>query len=118
VSAVDEVLASLDAQQIWTLLERVRDWNTNARTATVAQRVLYCLLKSYPATTFVDMAKARRFGAGSQGLKDLLRALEVYTDRHFKRMEELIDESYLIEYTLREMDEIAGIQAGPVVNGH
>jgi len=42
----------------------------------------------------------------------------VYTDRHFKRMEELIDESYLIEYTLREMDEIAGIQAGPVVNGH
>lgn len=48
-------------------------------------------------------------------MKDLFRALEVYTDRHYKRMEELIDETYLLEYTLREMDEIAGTTA--VSNG-
>lgn len=34
----------------------------------------------------------------------VLDALKVYTDRHYKRMEELVDDSYLIEYTLGEMD--------------
>lgn len=48
-------------------------------------------------------------------MKDLFRALEAYTDKHCKRMEELIDESYLLEYTLREMDDIAG--TAPTANG-
>ena len=63
VKAVDEVLSSLADEQIFLLLLRLRDWNTNA--------------------------------------------LRVYTERHYKRMEELVDESYLIEYTLREMDDVA-----------
>jgi U3 small nucleolar RNA-associated protein 13 len=124
VKEVDDVLGSLDRTQLWRLLEHVRDWNTNARTAPVAQRILHCVLKAYPKGTFVDMArekkviapvgdetgerKGRGRGKGNSGMQELLRALEVYTERHFKRMEELVDESYLIEYTLREMDEVAG----------
>ena len=121
VRAVDDVLASLDEQQVFSLLERVRDWNTNARTATVAQRILNCLLKSYPASFFTDLADNRKFNTSGKGVKDLLRALEVYTDRHYKRMEELVDESYLLEYTLREMDEVTGTVGGMngvYVNGH
>jgi U3 small nucleolar RNA-associated protein 13 len=112
VQAVDDVLAALDHQQLFTLLERVRDWNTNARTSTAAQRILNCLFKNYPASTFVDMAKERRFGGADKGMKEILRALEVYTERHYRRIEELVDESYLIEYTLREMDELAGTAFG------
>ena len=34
-------------------------------------------------------------------------------------MEELVDESYLIEYTLREMDEVfGGMELGTITNGH
>lgn len=108
VTAVDDVLASLDHLQLYTLLERVRDWNTNARTATVAQRVLNCVFKRYHASVFVDMARDRRL----KGLRDVLRALEVYTERHYKRMDELADESYLIDYTLREMDGVGRGLAG------
>ncbi|ETN38480.1 uncharacterized protein HMPREF1541_06515 [Cyphellophora europaea CBS 101466] len=104
VRAVDDVLASLDEEQVFKLLERVRDWNTNARTAVVAQRVLGTLLRSYDVDFFVDLAENRRL----KGVRPLLRALEVYTERHYKRLEELVDESYLLEYTLREMDEISG----------
>lgn len=126
VQAVDDVLASLPQEQIYKLLERIRDWNTNARTATVAQKVLNCLLRKYPQSMWVDMARDRSIlklargssrgnAAGGNAMKDVFRALEVYTDRHYKRMEELIDETYLLEYTLREMDEIAGTTA--VTNG-
>ncbi|RMD44334.1 hypothetical protein DV735_g831, partial [Chaetothyriales sp. CBS 134920] len=118
---VDEVLATLAPEQVYSLLERVRDWNTNARTAPVAQRVLNCLLRSYPSSFFADLATTTTQGQGQgQGqfdksttntinarrVRDLLRALEVYTDRHYKRVEELTDESYLLEYTLREMDDV------------
>lgn len=105
VAAVDEVLASLSREQLYLLLLRVRDWNTNARSAPVAQKVLSCVLRKYPASTFTEMARDREM----KGVKDLFRALEVYTERHFKRMEELVDESYLLEYTLRSMDEISGV---------
>jgi U3 small nucleolar RNA-associated protein 13 len=37
----------------------------------------------------------------------------VYTERHYKRLEELVDESYLVEYTLREMDSLAPYIGGP-----
>ncbi|RMZ92642.1 hypothetical protein DV736_g102, partial [Chaetothyriales sp. CBS 134916] len=111
---VDDVLASLAPQQVYSLLERVRDWNTNTRTAAVAQRVLSCLLRSYPSSFFAELAAQQQFakntttssGNNPRRVRDLLRALEVYTDRHYKRVEELVDESYLLEYTLREMDEV------------
>jgi U3 small nucleolar RNA-associated protein 13 len=105
VAAVDDVLVSLSREQLYMLLLRVRDWNTNARTAPVAQKVLSCVLRKYPGSMFTEMARDRSL----RGVKDLLRALEVYTERHFKRMDELMDESYLLEYTLRCMDEISGM---------
>ncbi|KAF7508361.1 hypothetical protein GJ744_009352 [Endocarpon pusillum] len=156
---VDDVLAHLSQAQLYALLLRVRDWNTNARTAPVAQRILHIILKSYPVTAFVDMARhhhhhyhgqtgasstagypavadadpstaggggkaamrgaggaAGARAAGATAMKDLLRALEAYTERHLRRMEDLLDESFLIEYTLGCMEEglgAAGLEGGP-----
>jgi U3 small nucleolar RNA-associated protein 13 len=102
--AVDDVLGSLADEQIFTLLLRLRDWNTNARTAPIAQRILWTLIKSYPASRLTNL-KVKN----GKSLKDVLDALKAYTERHYRRMEELVDESYLVEYTLREMD---GLSAG------
>lgn len=105
LKAVDEVLANLSDEQIFLLLLRLRDWNTNARTAPVAQRILSTLVRSYPASRFSGLSvKGAR---GQKSLQEVLNALRVYTDRHYKRLEELVDESYLVEYTLREMDALA-----------
>ncbi|OAA39975.1 small nucleolar ribonucleoprotein complex subunit [Metarhizium rileyi] len=108
--AVDEVLGSLSDEQIFLLLLRLRDWNTNARTAPVAQRILWTLVRSYPASKFSNLSvKGAR---GQKSLKDVLQGLRVYTERHYKRMEELVDESYLVEYTLQEMDSLAPLEDG------
>lgn len=105
LKAVDEVLATLSDEQIFLLLLRLRDWNTNARTAPVAQRILWTLVRSYPASKFSNLSvKGAR---GQKSLREVLNALKVYTERHYKRMEELVDESFLVEYTLQEMENLA-----------
>ena len=100
--AVDDVLASLADSQIFTLLLRLRDWNTNARTAPVAQRILWVLVKKYPA----ERLSSLKGKAGRGGLKEVLEGLRAYTERHYRRIEELVDESYLVDFTLREMEEV------------
>ncbi|KAI4086840.1 MAG: hypothetical protein LQ344_007241 [Seirophora lacunosa] len=100
--AVDEVLMNLSDEQLLELLRRVRDWNTNARTAAVAQRILNVVVRSYPAERLV--------GLRGRGWKEVVDGLRAYTERHFKRMAELVDESYLVEYTLREMEEVGFVE--------
>jgi len=94
LKAVDEVLASLSDEQLSKLLLRIRDWNTNARNAAVAQRLLWTVVKSYPAARL----------AGIRGVGAVVDGLRVHSEKHYRRMEELGDESFLVEYTLREMD--------------
>ena len=108
---VDEVLASLSDEQIFTLLLRIRDWNTNARSAVVAQRVLYVLVRSYGMGRLAGLK-----GRKGAGLGEVLDGLRGYTERHYRRVEELADESWIVEYTLGEMDGLVG-EVG-ALNGH
>ncbi|KAI0205390.1 WD40-repeat-containing domain protein [Astrocystis sublimbata] len=104
LKAVDEVLATLSDEQLFLLLLRLRDWNTNARTAPMAQRILWTVAKSYPVSRLSSLSV--KGAKGQKSVKEILNALRVYTERHYKRIEELVDESYLVEYTLREMDAL------------
>lgn len=110
LKAIDEVLSSLSDSQIFILLLRIRDWNTNNRTAPVAQKIMWVLVRSYPATRLANL-KVRRHDEGEAGnsaktdsLAVVLDALKVYSARHYKRMEELVDESFVLEFTLKEME--------------
>ena len=105
VKAVDKVLSELGDEQLLMLLKRVRDWNTNARTAGVAQRVLNLVVRRYTPDRL----------AGIRGVGEVLGALRAYTERHYRRVEELVDESFLVEYTLREMEEVGGAGEAIVV---
>ncbi|KAK2801273.1 hypothetical protein FQN49_008911, partial [Arthroderma sp. PD_2] len=119
---IDIVLKSLDHELLYILLLRLRDWNTNARTARVSQRILYALFRSYPSSTFIELA-GRKNALPAEGkpeksaaMKDILDALAAYTERHYRRVEELVDESYLVEWVLGEMDGGVG-SAAPALNG-
>ncbi|KAL8953661.1 MAG: hypothetical protein Q9222_000498 [Ikaeria aurantiellina] len=103
LKAVDDVIVNLSDEQLLELLRRVRDWNTNARTAVVAQRILNLIVRAYPAD--------RLAGLRGKGWKEVVDGLRAYTERHYRRMAELVDESYLVEFTLREM-EVVGLVNG------
>ncbi|KAK6529118.1 U3 small nucleolar RNA-associated protein 13 [Orbilia ellipsospora] len=118
LKSVDEVLANLNDYHLYLLLCRVRDWNTNSKTSNVAQRVLSVLLKSFSAEKLADLKVpgrkksnddkgSRKKKGETMPIRDMMEAMERYTERHYGRVEELIGESYIVEYTLNQMEEAA-----------
>ena len=109
LKAVDTVLASLADEQLLNLLNRVRDWNTNARTSPVAQRVLSVVVRSYSADRLAGLGRRK-------GGREVIEALKAFTERHYKRIEELWGESWLVEFMLGEMDQL-GVKDAVATNG-
>lgn len=99
LNAVDQVLASLSDEQLLALLARARDWNTNARTCAVAQRVLGVVVRKYGAERLAGLGRRK-------GGREVLEGLRVYTERHYRRVEELWGESWLVEFLLGEMEQL------------
>lgn len=116
--SVDEVIRTLGGSDLAKLLRFVRDWNTNAKTSRVAQGVLHAIVKQKSAdevmkafrddsdeTAFVDGGTEKVTRSSDMGLKDLVDALIPYTERHLLRMDKLIQDSYMVDYILGEMDD-------------
>ncbi|KAI3622002.1 u3 small nucleolar rna-associated protein [Moniliophthora roreri] len=118
-SAVDEVLRTLSGSDLTRLLGYTRDWNANAKTSTVAQNVLYAIFKLRPADdvvkAFVDQAGEEAFvsgvmngptaSKGSTALKEWIDAFIPYSERHLARLDKLLQDSYMVDYILGEMDD-------------
>lgn len=138
---VDQVILSLSGTDLVRLLKFVRDWNSNARTSSVAQRILHAVLKlrtpedllsafenkapeelavdpeadmdidADPKTEEVQQSKKRKEPPTS--FKDLLDGLIPYSQRHFTRIDKLVQESYMLDYIVGEMD--GGLFGGEVM---
>ena len=93
---VDQVIATLSDQQMTTLLLRVRDWSTNARTSHVAQRILHVILRKCPPDRLMLLSD----------IKQIVEALIPYSDRYLRQVDKLLQESFVIDYILREMDDL------------
>ncbi|KAG9314137.1 U3 small nucleolar RNA-associated protein [Chiua virens] len=117
--ALDEVLRTLPSSDLSLLVRYIRDWNTNAKTSGVAQSVLYAILKLRPAGDVTDafgyiapqetgeasQDMRQLNGAGSSSLKDIVDGLIPYTQRHLARLDRLVQESFVVDYILNEMDD-------------
>ncbi|CEI98202.1 hypothetical protein RMCBS344292_12317 [Rhizopus microsporus] len=88
---VDKILAELSIENIEKMLKYIRDWNTNAKHSDVAQTVLNAILMSRSAEEIVEIPSA----------KEIIDGLLPYTDRHYQRIDDLITQSFIIDYTLQ-----------------
>jgi U3 small nucleolar RNA-associated protein 13 len=122
---VDQVLATLPPLDLVRLLRMIRDWNANARTSPVAQAVLSAILRLRTADDLVsafekativpdliddsvvteeDGKDKRKKGETTVSLPELMDGLIPYSERHFVRLEKLVQESYMLDYIVGEMD--------------
>ncbi len=116
-AAVDSIIQTLPPLELARLLTLVRDWNANARTSVVAQTVLHAILKLKSAddiaqafendSTFESDANDSDIPTAktSKGtLKGIVDGLMPYTERHFARADQLVHDSYVVDFILGEMD--------------
>lgn len=121
--AVDMVIKNLPALDLVRLLGHIRVWNARAKTSPVAQTVLHAILrlrtseeivaafsamKDLPAalaTAGGDRpANPRNAPAAPASIGEILDALVPYTERYFDRAERMVQESYVLDFALSEMD--------------
>ncbi|KZO96248.1 WD40 repeat-like protein [Calocera viscosa TUFC12733] len=117
---VDHVIKTLGSADLVRLLKHVRQWNATARTSPIAQLILHAVLKFRTAD---DIAAA--FSSQTQdepeladedeedrprrrpevSLRELIDGLLPYTERHYARAERLVQDSYVVDHVLGQMDD-------------
>lgn len=95
-SGVDVIISKLNDDKLGKLLDFVRQWNTTAKLARVAQAVLHIILKEFHPERLCSLPN----------IHDILTSVMPYTEKHFQRMDDLLTKTWLLEYTLAQMETI------------
>jgi len=99
----DSLVVTWDDARLAQVLNFLRDWNTNATKAGVAQALLASVLRKVPLQRLKGVP-----GAGA-----LVDGLASYTERHFARVDKLVQASFLIDYTCAAMSAIGATSKEP-----
>lgn len=91
---LDTVISELSSDKLLLLMQRCRDWNTNARTHNIAQKTIRCVLLHHNIVSLSEIP----------GMVQIVDAILPYSQRHFTRVESLVEQSYILDYALIEMD--------------
>ncbi|ODV58563.1 U3 snoRNA-associated protein UTP13 [Ascoidea rubescens DSM 1968] len=94
---LEECIKKLTEEQILLLFKRIRNWNVNSRHFEIAQKIIKCILNNHHADKLVEIP----------GLKNLLESILPYSERHYSRINDLIDQSYLLDYTIKQIDTVS-----------
>ncbi|CAI5720484.1 unnamed protein product [Hyaloperonospora brassicae] len=87
------VVHSLEDEQLATLMEWLRDWNTNARNTSVCQVLISTILRELPPSRLKSV----------DGVVKTVEALIAYSERHFQRMDRMLQKSYLVDFSIVTM---------------
>eukprot|EP00287_Rhodomonas_sp_CCMP768_P020707 CAMPEP_0202820312 /NCGR_PEP_ID=MMETSP1389-20130828/9647_1 /ASSEMBLY_ACC=CAM_ASM_000865 /TAXON_ID=302021 /ORGANISM="Rhodomonas sp., Strain CCMP768" /LENGTH=265 /DNA_ID=CAMNT_0049492973 /DNA_START=1 /DNA_END=795 /DNA_ORIENTATION=- len=101
-TALAQLVTSFTPDQLNTCLLYLRDWNTTARNAPAAQALLLALLQSFRVE---ELCKC-------SDIKAVVEALVPYTERHFERLEEALQRTYALDFTLHAMRDALGADDG------
>ncbi|XP_043197906.1 transducin beta-like protein 3 [Amphibalanus amphitrite] len=88
-SQLSDILTQLRDDQVEDLLQFVVEWNTNSKHCHEAQLVLNLLLRLRPPEAWLKMSNCRT----------LIEGLLPYTERHFERMNRMLQSISFIDYT-------------------
>lgn len=102
-SVFKEIIVSLNLAELEYIFLKIRDWNTHSKTAVVAQEILYVVFTTYRPSSLAKLPH----------MKQALQALIPYTERHITHLDTSIKDSYIIDYTLSNMNKWTG---NPLMN--
>ena len=80
------------------MLKYCREWNTRARNSHIAMLVVKAVVTTIPATKL----------ATYDGVTEILGGIAPYAERHFDRLDRMVGDSYLLDFTLFSMGSLHG----------
>ncbi|ODV85506.1 hypothetical protein CANARDRAFT_7617 [[Candida] arabinofermentans NRRL YB-2248] len=93
---LEQSIGTLDDEKILLLFKRIRDWNTNARLFEIAQKLIKVILIN------CDIEKLYQIS----GVMNLIDSIIPYSERHYSRIDDLIEQSFILDYAVKKMDEL------------
>ena len=104
----NSIIRDLPPAELAKLMRHIRTWNANAKTSVVAQAILHSIFK---LRTTNDVSDALGQASGSatasretNSVSEIVQALAPYTERHLARLDRLVQDSYVLDFILAEMD--------------
>jgi len=91
---VSDLVSAFSKERLETCFRYISTWNTNAKHSLVAQKVLKTILSCFPPSKLEEVPR----------VKELLEGILPYSDRHFQRIDKLIQKSFIIDFTLQKID--------------
>ena len=98
--SLNEIVSEFNDDSLRKCLLYIRDWNTRAKTSIIAQEVLNQILRKYSPSKLMKI----------EDMKVLLQGLIPYTDRHFQRVDLLLQKACIIDFTLERMNILTPIE--------
>lgn len=92
-SQLVEILTILNEKQLTILFKKIQNWNINFKNFEISQGILNIMLKS------ISIEKL-----STSGLLKLVDNLIPYNERHLSRLDNLIEQSYILDYSIEQMD--------------
>lgn len=93
---LENTIGKLSQDQLLLLLKKLRDWNVNFKLFEISQKVLMVILFKFEVEKLISIPK---FGT-------LIEAIIPYNERHLNRIDDLIQQSYTLDYVLEEMNKL------------
>ncbi|RMX70314.1 hypothetical protein KXD40_001708 [Peronospora effusa] len=90
------VVQSLEDEQLTTLMKWLRDWNTNARNSSVCQVLMSTILRTLPPSRLKSL----------DDVSKTVEALIAYSERHFQRIDRMLQKSYLVDFSVVTMKNL------------
>jgi len=97
--ALLQLVKKLTKDQVRQCLIYIKDWNTIAKFSGTSQRLLHCIFQLYSAKKLLKMV---------EDIPLLLQSIIPYTDKHFARIDKLLQRSYIIDYTINSITNHVG----------
>lgn len=88
--ALSQLIQELEDDNLIKLLDRVKDWNTRARTSRISQRIVYQILYTHSTDDLLRLP----------GIMKIIDALLPYSQRHYTKVQNIQEDGYLVDYVI------------------
>lgn len=99
VETLQKHVVKWSSDRLKKILTYCREWNTRARNSHIAMIVINAVITAIPAA---------KIALSFEGVPEILSCVAPYAERHFDRLERMVGDSYILDYTLTSMGSLHG----------